>query len=304
MKSMKIITNAGTACYVPMALPQPAHRVHPMSGRSTSALSLLLTLATLCSATPAGAVTFDCVINPSLTLKLGSPVATTLASIAVERGDVVHKGDVIARLESSVETADVALNAARAANTADIASHAAKVEFARAEAARGEELLPRNNIPLQKVEELRTNLRVAQADLQIAVLNHQVAELDLQRSKTLIEQKIIRSPIEGIVVQRMLGPGEFVHQDTQIVELAAISPLNVEAYPPIRYHSAVKLGASAVIELDEPQGSRLEATISVVDRVFDAGSGTFGVRLALPNPGSLIPGGQRCRLTLDVAEKK
>jgi len=261
--------------------------------------SFALGFLMFCPCVAAPAATFDCVINPSITLKIGSPVATTLKSISVDRGDHIRKGEVIARLESTVEEADLALNEPRAANTADVMSHAAKAEFAKAEAARGEALLVGNNIPRQKVEELETSLRVAQADLQIAVLNHRLAELDLERSKTLLEQKIIRSPIDGVVVQRMLGPGEYVHQDTQIVEIAAITPLNVEAYPPVRYFGKIKLGATGVVQPEALVGRSYPATVTVVDSVFDPGSGTFGIRLSMPNAGGVLPAGLRCRVTFE-----
>jgi hypothetical protein len=41
-----------------------------------------------------------------------------------------------------------------------------------------------------------------------------------------------------------------------------------------------------------------EATVRVVDRVLDAASGTFGVRLEVPNPNLAIPAGIRCRVDL------
>ncbi len=97
----------------------------------------------------ASAETFDCVINPSQRLRIGSPVATTLRSVSVDRGDKVAKGQVIAQLESGVEEADVALNEARAGNIADVTSRAARAEFARLEAERGEALLKDNNAPRQ-----------------------------------------------------------------------------------------------------------------------------------------------------------
>jgi RND family efflux transporter MFP subunit len=250
----------------------------------------------------AQAATFDCVINPSMTLKIGSPVSTTLQSVEVQRGDHVTHDQVIARLESTVQAADVAVDEARAANTADVVSHGAKLEFAQAEDSRGEKLLENNNIPRQKVDELRTNLRVAQEDMQIAVLNHRLVELDLARSRALAEQRIIRSPIDAVVVQRLLGPGEFVHQDSQIVELAAIDPLNVEVYPPVRYFAAIKPGMKGTVQPDAPVNQVYDATVTIVDHVFDAASGTFGVRLALPNPAGLLPAGLRCRVTLDTGD--
>jgi RND family efflux transporter MFP subunit len=248
------------------------------------------------------AATFDCVINPSMTLKIGSPVSTTLQSVDVQRGDKIVRGQVIARLESTVQAADVAVDEARSANTSDVVSHSAKLEFAQAEANRGEKLLESNNIPRQKVEELRTNLNVAQQDLQIAVLNHRLVQLDLARSRALAEQRIIRSPIDGLVVQRLLGPGEYVHQDSQIVELAAIDPLNVEVYPPVRYFAAIKPEMKGTVQPDAPVNQTYDATVTIVDHVFDAASGTFGVRLALPNPDGILPAGLRCRVTIDTGE--
>ena len=41
------------------------------------------------------------------------------------------------------------------------------------------------------------------------------------------------------------------------------------------------------------------ATVTVVDRVLDAASGTFGVRLALPNPDLLLPAGIRCKISFE-----
>jgi multidrug efflux pump subunit AcrA (membrane-fusion protein) len=47
---------------------------------------------------------------------------------------------------------------------------------------------------------------------------------------------------------------------------------------------------------ETPVGGELEAKVMVVDSLIDAASGTFGVRLELPNPGRRIPAGLRCRI--------
>lgn len=57
---------------------------------------------------------FDCVIDPSEVLKLGSPITGILDQVLVKRGDVVTRGQPIAVLESSVEAATVRLNRFRA----------------------------------------------------------------------------------------------------------------------------------------------------------------------------------------------
>jgi RND family efflux transporter MFP subunit len=264
------------------------------SGRVVIASAWLLAIA------PAGhAESFDCVIKPSMLLKIGSPVSTTLQTVEVDRGQHIARDQIIARLESKVQAADVALDEARASNTADVMSHQARLAFAEAEDSRGERLLEGNNIPRQKVDELRTNLRVAQEDLRIAASNHQLQELETDRSRALLEQRTIRSPIDGIVVQRLLGPGEFVHQDSPIVELAQVDPLYVEAYPPVRAVSSIKEGMTGTVRPDVPLGQTFQASVTIVDHVFDAASGTFGIRLSLANPNGALSAGLRCTVSFD-----
>src|SRR5580704_7364022 len=67
----------------------------------------LIGAAVVMVAAKASAATFDCVMDPYLTVKLGSPVMSVLSEVLVDRGDLVKKGQVIARIESGVEEAAV-----------------------------------------------------------------------------------------------------------------------------------------------------------------------------------------------------
>jgi hypothetical protein len=56
----------------------------------------------------------------------------------------------------------------------------------------------------------------------------------------------------------------------------------------------------ARVNISEPIAGVHPATVTVVDRVFDAASGTFGVRLDLSNPDGALPAGQRCTVAFDL----
>ena len=249
------------------------------------------------------AATFDCVMDPSLTVKLGSPVASILSEVLVDRGDLVKKGQVIAQIESSVEKAAVATNEARAASNAEIEAKQALLEQKSGVYKRKKDLSTHNYSSTQDVETSLAEFNVAQQDLLLAKLNRQMAELELGRARALLEQRTIRSPIDGVVTQRALGPGEYIRPDADIVVVARIDPINVEAYLPVRYYGRVKVGDTADVRPDDPVGGHRQAQVSVVDEVFDAASGTFGVRLTLPNHENIVPAGLRCKVTFDVPEK-
>ena len=263
----------------------------------------LLGAALASTTAPAYAVTFDCVMDPSLTVKLGSPVMSVLSEVLVDRGDLVKKGQVIAKVESAVEQAAVATNEARAASSAEIESKQATLDQKSGVYQRKLELQTKNVTSAQDVETAQAEYNVAKQDLELARLNRRMAELEAARLRALLEQRTIRSPIDGIVVQRSLGPGEYVRQDANVVTIAGINPLSVEAYLPVRYYGSIKVGDVATVYPDDPVGGDHKATVSIVDQVFDAASGTFGVRLNLPNPNNLLPGGLRCHVKFDVPEK-
>ena len=90
--------------------------------------------------------------------------------------------------------------------------------------------------------------------------------------------------------------------EANIVTIAKVDPLFVEAYLPVRYYGKIKIGDVAVVHPGDPIGGDHNATVSIVDQVFDAASGTFGVRLNLPNADYALPGGLRCRVDFKVPE--
>ena len=78
--------------------------------------------------------------------------------------------------------------------------------------------------------------------------------------------------------------------------IAQIDPLYVKVFIPVRYYRQLGVGTKADVMPEEPIGGHHQAQVTVVDRVFDAASSTFGVRLELPNPDYSLPAGMRCRI--------
>jgi multidrug efflux pump subunit AcrA (membrane-fusion protein) len=80
------------------------------------------------------------------------------------------------------------------------------------------------------------------------------------------------------------------------LRLVQINPLNVEVVLPVSEYGAVKPGARALVMPEAPIGGEYRATVTIVDKVVDAASGTFGVRLELPNRNRSIPPGIKCKV--------
>jgi RND family efflux transporter MFP subunit len=239
---------------------------------------------------------FECLIQPKIVVKVGTPVPGLLAEVLVDRGARVKKGDVLARLESAVEAASVALNKARAANDAAVRSARAKLEFQKRKEERAVQLSRNDHIAASAADEATTSARVAQNDLLEAEVNLKMARLELSRAEEVLKQRTIVSPIDGVVVERKLGPGEYAFDQAHLMTISQIDPLYVETFLPLSQFGKVEVGMKANVYPEQPVGGKYVATVVVVDEVFDAASATIGLRLELPNTGYLLPAGLKCQV--------
>jgi RND family efflux transporter MFP subunit len=264
------------------------------------AAALLLATAVLPSAGTRAEATFDCVMDPALVVRLGSSVTGLIDRVTVDRGDPVRVGQPVATIVSDLEKATVDLARARAGSRAEIEAQEARLALSRKRLERAGKLARGDIVTDQKMDELEAEVAVTERELHQAKLQKVLAELDLARAEVAVAQRTIRSPIDGIVSRRLLSAGEYVHQEVHILALAQLDPLHVEVFLPVRLYDHVREGTIGRVHPDEPIGGTYAARVTVIDRVFDAASGTFGVRLELPNPEQRLPAGQRCRVSFDA----
>jgi len=241
-----------------------------------------------------GTSTGTCIIKPHVQIQLGSAVSGLLSSVLVDRGDVVHQGQVVAQLESSVEQATAALDQLRASNDSSIKAEELDRELSVREAARKKSLVDKGIENQNALDELATKVQEGDLRIQQAKMDQQVAALTAVRSERALALKQIRSPIDGVVIERKLTAGEYIYEQTSIMTIAQLDPLNVEVVLPLSRYGEISVRSTAIVHPDAPVGGAYPAKVDVIDPVIDAASATFGIRLLLPNPQRLIPAGIRC----------
>ena len=258
-------------------------------------MSLLTVAAGLCALTvpPAWAAEMACVIKPFAEISIGTPVEGLIQTVPVDRGDSVTKGQVIVTLESSLEEATVALATAKAEAEAVLKSSQVKVGFSSRKLERALELFKTNSIAQHDVDEAQTEKALADMAYQEASENKRLAELELHRATAALHLHTIRSPINGVVVDRLLSPGELARQ-TPVMKLAQIDPLRVEVFAPLSLLGKLNTGMQAAVRPEGKGQPVYQAKVVVVNKVVDSASGTFGVRLEMPNPNNAIAAGLAC----------
>ncbi|SES23680.1 RND family efflux transporter, MFP subunit [Vreelandella subterranea] len=210
----------------------------------------------------------SCLVEPSRLATLSSQLPGIVDAIQVAPGESVERGDTLFTLKREVEQASRRLEAARG-------------DYASRRLQRNQRMIEQGMLSDSEVDELTTDLRLAQLQGELAS-----AQLD---------QRTSQAPFSGMITQQHAEEGEYIDA-TPVLELAQLNPLKIEAVLPLAAYGAVSVGDVLEVELASPVDRSYSAEVFQVDSIIDASSGTFIIQLILDNPDDEIPAGINCRL--------
>lgn len=211
----------------------------------------------------------DCLIEPNKSLDISSPVEGVVAKVYVDRGDSVRAGQLLMELDTSIEQAVLNLATARA-------------DFANRTLSRNDNVA--DVMSSQEIDELITDAKVA--------------KLEAQEAAMRLDMKKITSPIDGLVVEKFRAEGEYVSEEP-VYSIVSIDPLYVEVIAPLSAFGKTLVGQKAQVKPEAPIGGSYLALVTKVDSVIDSASGTFRIRLEIPNPNASLPSGLKCSVNFE-----
>lgn len=158
------------------------------------------------------------------TVDVGSEVSGRLTEVLVDFNDQVSKGQVLARIdpstfESQIEQTDASIANARAAlASAQAALRNADLDFARKQQLVRQDLVSRSDLDQSRaaLDQARGQVASAQAQIRQQQASTQNARLNLART-------VIRSPVDGVVLNRAVEPGQTVAASLQAPVLFKIA---------------------------------------------------------------------------------
>jgi len=261
-------------------------------------LTCLLAITLLLASPRARAAELDCLVKPEMYVELSSPVDSVMEKMLVETGDTVARGQPLAQLEASVERARVRLARLQAKSVSEIKNREEQLRYTKQYHARMADLLSQNSVSQYEADKAATEVAIAQIELNKANEKWRIAQSNLELAQAQLALRTIRSPIDGIVVDRYAMVGESV-SDRTIMKLAKVNPLKVELIAPTEYFGLIQKGMEVEIYPEQPSNQVFIATVTVVDQLIDPASGSFTVRMLLPNPEDKLVGGVNCLANFD-----
>jgi cobalt-zinc-cadmium efflux system membrane fusion protein len=228
-----------------------------------------------------GAVDFDNDQATSVLAPFGGPVS----KLVVALGDPVKKGDALAIVDSP----DFA--AATSAYSKALATAVTNRKLADID----KDLLQHNGIAQKEATQAQTDAENAEADRDAALLALVALNVDARVIKdiqagrpTLHVQSVIRSPISGTVVEKLITPGQLLQAGTTpCFTVADLSRVWVTAQIFGADVAAIKLGDTAEI-VTGTQAKNLVGKVDNIGALVDPNTRAVGVRVVVDNPNGVL----------------
>ena len=223
----------------------------------------------------------------------------TVASVDVAEGDFVTAGSILATLDSRVLKTSLDVAQAGASATGQLDSALAEVERHQEELEKLIALQSRNHASQREVDRIRTQLRVAECRVQTVREERAVRELECKRIQAQLEQRIVRSPINGIVTSINRDPGEFVSlSDAVVVRVVQLDPLLIVFSVPLSQRGVLTRGQQVPLVIGQERHSA-NGIVEFVSPTADESSSGIHVKVRLPNPDGKWQSGEPAVLLLN-----
>ncbi len=241
--------------------------------------------------------------EPYADIELAASEMGILARTDVKEGDVVKIGQEIASLDDSVLQAALKVAIASKDAQGSLESAQADLENRVADLEKLQELRQRNHASQNEVDRVATDVRIAKARLLSVREELEVKRLECERIRAQLARRQIRSTIDGVVTEIHREEGEFVSpSQPTVARVVQLNPLKIIFSVPAERRADIAKGQTVNLSIgatQEAERQTAQAVVEFVSPTSDGGSGTFRVKVRLPNPRGQWQSGAHSVLQLD-----
>ncbi|HEU4708238.1 MAG TPA: efflux RND transporter periplasmic adaptor subunit, partial [Methylophilaceae bacterium] len=233
-------------------------------------------------------------LNPVTLVNVGTQVSGRVSKLYVDFNDKVEKGQVLLELDPSLFTAQIAQSEGNVRNAQ------ASVDLAQANEARMHSLFSQEYVSRQELDQAIQALKSAKAQLD-------TARAQLSRDKTNLSYSIIRSPVSGVVVDRVVDVGQTVAASFQTPTLIKIAQDLTKMQIDSSFAEAdignIKVGQKAKFSVDAYPNRAFEGVVKQLrlNPTITSNVVTYDVVISVDNPDLILLPGMTAYVTIAVA---
>jgi len=267
-----------------------------------------LTTASLTRGSIVSEVTATGTLQPVTNVEVGAEITGIVESLNADFNSMVHKGQVLARLDPS--TLQSTLQQARA-NLVSAQADAARLRVAKSAAdmalTRARELSARELLPAQDLQSAETAAKTAASDVDAAAAKVTQAEAAVRMAQVNLDKTVITSPIDGVVTARNVDVGQTVSASfsapTIFVIAADLTRMQLNANIDESDVGQVHAGQPVSFHVDAYPDREFRGTVREIrlDPATVSNVVTYSGIIDAPNPTLELKPGMTATLNIEVA---
>jgi RND family efflux transporter MFP subunit len=239
----------------------------------------------------------DGFIEPYRSIELSSDETGSIAGLAVEEGDVVDTGDVVARLDVRVQELQLEIATHLANTTSQLVAAEETFKKRQMIAQRLEKLRGEGHASPSEMIRAEMELSIAHAKYLAAKEEQAVREIERRRAEVQLDRRTIVSPFDGVVAKIHRREGEFLSPlHPEVATIIQVNRLLANFAIPSSQVSMFQVGAEFNLELED--GRLITAKVYRIGVQTDAQSGTIEIKLVIENPTFELRSGEICTLNI------
>lgn len=250
-------------------------------------------------------------VNPVTLVNVGSQVSGTIAALYADFNSVVKRGQVVAQIDPALFQAQVAkAKADYQSALADVAKAKAEVENTKRTYARMKAVRARDLVSQSDVDDAQMKWQTAQAGLEAAVAKVGTNKASLELAETNLRYSTIRSPVDGIVVDRSVDVGQTVAASFQapvMFKIAAdLAKMQVDTNVDEADIGRIRLGQGASFTVDAYPAEDFPARVGQVRNAPQQIQNvvTYDVVLTVDNRGLKLKPGMTANVAIETDRKE
>ena len=217
-----------------------------------------------------------------------------VTKVMVSEGSLIDAGAIIAELDNSVLKKQLQIAKLRANSQASIKAARVEMDSSEKRAEQLRSMLDKGHANPAEVEKAESEFKSAEAELELAEEKKKEFELEVERINAEIERNVIRSPIQGVVTEMHVQPGEYIAtNERKIATVVCLNQLRIRFYLLESTTSRLQTGQNVELLMGAGQ-TKAKGTLEFVSPVIDPDSGTSRVDVILENAESQFRAGSIC----------
>ncbi|HEY3600345.1 MAG TPA: efflux RND transporter periplasmic adaptor subunit [Chthoniobacterales bacterium] len=216
-------------------------------------------------------------ISPVQGAMISAELGGTVSEILFESGGTAHKGDVLMRLDTSSEKAQL---------------RTAQADLALAQA------------DLDRARDLATRKVISKSELDAAESKFKQKSGTVDNMRSMIAKKELHAPFDGQLGIRQVNVGQTINAGQLVVALTAVNPVFVDFALPQQSLARLSEGLEVRVQTDAVPGHEFKGKLTAINSMVDAVTRNVQLQATLENPKHVLRPGMFAKVEVVLPEKE